>query len=1002
MAVWRSPVIRNTIFRELYEVSPRILEVAAGPNPHVLLGKSDGRNGGSYDWHDTAANLGWREPNEDEDVFSAFMDLIKGVKRFRFNQEAVFFVCKSVHEGSLSPVEQVPHEKVRETVQEIVRLIAPATQVKEDEFVSSMSHVVDSISDAGKRYRDAAAALTHTVVRDRAGNAPFEANDLRVGKQTFVRGHKATTAVYRLGQCLAFRNFGQGDQAIAFLSRPQVDNVVGALLRLANTEEYIRARYSTRPTDAKLLRTSLDRTLQCAFKARGDNARYVGRALHKIRAHCETLLCESVLEDIAAAERKDFTREGLDAIAPINLFADVIHASTRLVAHDCLNLYKWIPPPDYDPFECVEAHRANNLAPRACALDAGASKESKAAWDAIVLERNINFAATYRRIHGANPPGLAPEGRDPRRADYLAWEPRKCLNYREVRKDISSMIKDKTIAPEVRDRALRGEGSFEETSYLGWFMSNNGQVDVSEELTRLSKGELDSQNHLKLAFKAESHKVKARMFAIAPPRLRLVLAEHEGNLARIASNYPGSLLGLTPGMREKQLANVMNVYERPPGVDAWEDSTTFVVTFDLSKFSDRDPRAVTEEYHKFWARIYGKPELASLVRIGPDSLIYSTREGVRMHYKNAGADIQGFRGRMKTMQHSDMLGAACRLARERGLILGRGVLAVYIDDGAVKVAVPGYDEEAKVALRGFVDVMREVYAAGGQEVNVAKVVASAHSGNMLGDYFYQGYKVPVGIKAYQRVHPAYDTPVVALTEDTATIFSAAQGAAKAGTPWALSYGSYVVNCVRVVARWARREFRTLDPKRLALGMLTPKSFGGFGLSGTQGLLGTAVVNETCEAIGHLNRAARMYPDLRARIYAILRRPVVRRDALSRLRDPVRIRAETPVLVESRLVAVVTDNLQQRETRFSGFFSAARVGEAVEHARLIADKVFSAESMDAAAIQGIWRACPLSYIESVVGKFKRADSIVKLLGWKRIGVIRRANLRDVRSVLAALI
>jgi hypothetical protein len=976
--------------------------MAAGEHPHLWLGKSDGRAGGSYDWDDTAANLGWKEPGQDDDIVVAFADLIKGVKRFKFNQEAVFFVCKQVHDGSLAPVDQVPHEKVREVAADVTKLIAPATQVKEDEYMSHMLPIVDSVSSHGRRYRDAAAALSHVVVRERASDMPFEAADLRVGKKAFVRGHKATTAVYRLGQCLAFRNFGQGDQALAILSRPQVDNVIGALLRLANTDEYIHTRFRDRPADQRLMMHCKDLTLECAFKSRGDTARHVGRALHKIRARCETLLCESVLEDIAAAELADYKSEGLDAVAPITLFDDILDKSTRLVVHDCLNVYKWIPPPDYDPHECVSAHMANNLNPRPCALDPNASQEMRAAWDAIKLERNINFAATYRRIHGTNPPGLCPDGRDPRKADYQAWEAKPCLNYREVGKDITSMVKDKAVAPEIRSTALRGEGAFEETSYLGWFMVNNGRVDVREELQRLSKGELDSQNHLKLAFKAESHKVKARMFAIAPPRLRLVLAEHEGNLARLASNYPGSLLGVSPGVREKQLANVMNVYERPPGVDAWEDSTTFVVTFDLSKFSDRDPKAVTEEYHDFWSKVYGKPELKSLVKIGPDSLIYSTREGVRLSYQNAGADIQGFRGRMKTMQHADMLGAACRLARERGLILGRGVLAVYIDDGAVKVSVPGYDDEARAALRGFVDVMREVYAAGGQEVNVSKVVASKHSGNMLGDYFYEGYKVPVGIKAFQRVHPAYDTPVVAITEDMATIFSASQGAAKAGVPWALAYASYVVNCVRVVARWVRREFSTAPVNRLSLAMLTPKSFGGFGISGTQGLLGTAVVNETCEAIGHLNRAARIYPELRGRIYSIVGRPIVQRDNLSKLRDPVRIRAETPVLIESRLIAAVTDNLRQRETRFSGFFSAARVGDAVEHARLLADKVFAAESMDAAAIQGIWRACPLSYIESVVGKFKRAESIIKLLGWKRISKIRRANLRDVRTVIAALV
>jgi len=389
-------------------------------------------------------------------------------------------------------------------------------------------------------------------------------------------------------------------------------------------------------------------------------------------------------------------------------------------------------------------------------------------------------------------------------------------------------------------------------------------------------------------------------------------------------------------------------------------------------------------------------EIADLWRIGADSTIIHTTAGWKAEYKNLGADLEGFRGRMMTLFHADMLSAAARLAKERGHLLSKGVLSVFIDDGAVKIAVP--TDNAAMHAQGFLKAMQEIYAAAGQENNPTKTCISQVGGEILAEFHLNSIKLPMGIKAAMKLMPDYENPASSLTEEFDGFFATSQGAVKDGAGWIPVYRRYVMACVMAINRWAPISFRAITPHKLALALLTPKSFGGFGMAPLQCLTTTAGVNMTAEGLGLLNRAGRTYPMLRPEIKKVITKAVVVRNPLSILRDPLRVRAVGTVLVENRLIMRIVKWLEGEKHAGAHFMAAYRDLDLVAHATAVATAMLSRSVISVPLFERAWKSTPLCFVETVVGKFKHSATIISLIGTKEVGLIRKKNSSEVRAIV----
>lgn len=998
MAVWISAGQKLDICREVWETDTLLFESAFGTAPQKYLKCPGGicPLDRFSSWEEVASKCAWRDPTGDSDVRAVVEKLHGQVGAWFIGVAAIYQLVFAVHDERFAVKDQYDYRVLETVLEEYGKMVCPSTQITPDKFLERWGRVGSGYRDKARRFESASEAFKY-LARD-WGDKTEVAKELHQ-KKYFGEGRRCYYG-WRLGKVLTLTGAEELCNRGLILTRKHVDILVECFARLANTYNFLATEYPEGCERARVIADQVERTIIAGYKAGAANANIACKAFHKARGYVQMRLLRNINRVAMEVELDDYKRSGLTAIADPDELYERASKLPPSQAWNVLHAYKWMPPPDQDATADFPAYHKYHNSHRKSGLDDDSTEEMRERWQRVVDERKMNVAVAYHSLNKEWPPGLIVRGSGPSMEALREWEPRSLFLYYRYGKDVVAQVKDKATVSASRNKEYEKSRRSQSESYLLWYLENSGSVDTITNLRELADGVLGEDNFVRGAPKAEAGKDVSRVFFLAPPIQRTLLGELEGNCAKIAAQYPGSLQGKSAADKARVCQKVMDVYENPPGTDTSENYEVYVITFDLSKFSPRSNPAVNREYHEFWAQVFGVPEIKALADVGCTSEIIYTHGGLKMHYKNPGCDLEGFRGRMMTMFHADMLGASARLAKEKGYLASKGVLAVFIDDGVIKVAVRGEGKESEMNAQGFLQCMREIYAACGQDNNPSKTMISALGGEMLADVYVNSVKVPIPIKAAAKLLPDYENPACAITEEFDSYFATSQGCVKDGGDWVATYRRYVEACCKAVLRWARRECENVPALKMALKLLTPKSFGGFGLQPLQCLVSTAGVNLTAEGLGMLNRAGRYWPHLRREIEIIIRRPVVERDPLSVLRDPERVRTDTRVLVENRLTMRIVRWLEERVGESGHFLAQFRNVDLVNHARAVAAAILSQPVISLPLLDRAWKSTPLQFVESLVGKFKRAGSIIALIGRREVGLIRRRNQDDVRAVLKA--
>jgi len=996
MAVWASPTFKLDIFKALYEFDVSLPAIVLGPRISPYLKPHYGTSGLRPDdaWEDVAEKMAILSDEVDASDLDDWKAEYGTVGRWMVGTEAVFAIVHAVWHGRFTGDGRLDRAWIDGVTAEYGKLIGYSTQApnhlvrrkwdERDESLTKMANVLEDVSEGFKFSRF-------------AFTGDPKKRELREWdqKKYFGEGRRCYYG-HAYGNTLFLKGSAEYVNRGLVLTKAHVDYVVGALVRLANTLRYYASKFANDSAKSADVIRFLALQVDSAHSARGETVFKVPRAFHKCRTLTQMAVMESSLPEAYQGELDDYVKGGLSDIVTLEKYASSFGVLNQLERLELAHAYKWIPCPDYDPSGAFGIVKDMHMNARASGADPDAPPEKKALWSRIRAERVMNLAVAYREIHGAWPPNMNVRGSSPVYAELLDYDVTGLLKYVSYGQDIAAQVKDKATVPARADREQTGKVGIDERSYLLWYMSDGYGMDTVVEKELYVSGESSEENYAKASYKAESHKPDSRLFFIMPPKTRTILGEFEGNVSRVAEHYPGSLMGKNPATKGRIIEDIMDVHARPENIHV--DCENFVVTFDLTKFSPKSNYNVTADYHLFWSKVYNEPALAKMSEIGCQARIVHNQCGLKMEYQNVGPDLEGMRGRMQTMFHADMLGAACRLAVEQRVIVGRSKLGVFIDDGAVRISCIGDGDESRVNLVRFTEIMQMVYDAGGQDANPAKTVASDQGGEILADIYYRGLKVPVGLKAVMKMHPDYENAASALTEELDGMFSTAQGAVKDGADWIHIYRMYIEACLKSINRWARTEAPIVGSLAMAMKLFTPKSYGGFGMPSIQSLVSTAAVSATAEGMGMLNCIARAVPTTRRMIRAIVAKPVVIRDALSVLRDPTRVRAVGPVMVENRLTMKIVRWLVEHSTKYKSFMAQYQDKMLIDHATAVAEAILSRQVINIPDILRAWKATPLAYIESVVGKFKRSVTIISLIGQKAVTQIRSRNRDDLMAIL----
>jgi hypothetical protein len=996
MSVWEATTYKLDVAKSIHEKLPKFAKTILGEKVTDYL-KPKGEESevtSETTWDELAEICNWNIEVMDEHVELDVGQLIGKVKSWSIGTSAIYKLIEACYKNKFEVKDQYPYEDLRRKVEAIGHIVCASSMITPSAFLAVWKQSDENLDIIAKKFENFSEGwkyLTRFMPKD---DTEFDLFDQErffgVGNRIYYGGHIGTLVIM----------VGSGEyteRGLAF-TRTHMNLLIEASARISCLVDHVSREHA----GDRLVRTRtmnmLHMTIIDASRAKKFQADKVVQAYHKARSYMQMVLFSNVMENSTEEALCEFQKKNLQCIMELREYVKCFDNVPKARWLEILHVYKWMPPPDYDATYAFKELEEYHNSTRISGLDPIATKKMKKLWKLVEIERRLNLACAFRKMYRDWPSTLEILDGAPTKASLETWDYKALFPYYTYGKDVTKQVKDKTtVLGRMRDE-LDDHKLPRDRNFLLWYLNHKEEIDTVQAGKQLMSKTLAEDNYVRVAYKGEAHKPGSRLFFMAPPIQRILLGELEGNLARIAHVYPASLQGMSALDRAEALTKVFDVYDTSYVPESGELYTCYVVTFDLSKFSPRFNPRVLENLHMFWAEVFSYKPIESMKSIGADSTILHTTNGLVMSYQNKGADLEGFRGRMMTLFHADLISAACRLSLERGHTIGNAKTAVFIDDGAVRIAARGHGAIAKKNALAFLECMREVYEAAGQENHPNKTIVSLTGGELLAEQYLHGQRLKCPIKAGMRLYPSYENPAACITEEFDSLFSTIQGSIKDGCLWVVAYRRFTDAFVKTIARWDRVCIKNMDQLQFAFKVVTPKSFSGFGLPSLHALASTTAYDLTSEGLGILNAVGRVVPTYRPIVHAIIKRGVVVREPLHILRDPSRIRVEGPILIEGRLIERIIQELAKMTGPCADLVKAYRSPEIIAHATEVAKSLLGRESVSIPVMKRAWDSTPLAYLESIIQKFKRSASIKLVIGEHGITVIRRANKRDVQRVL----
>jgi hypothetical protein len=206
--------------------------------------------------------------------------------------------------------------------------------------------------------------------------------------------------------------------------------------------------------------------------------------------------------------------------------------------------------------------------------------------------------------------------------------------------------------------------------------------------------------------------------------------------------------------------------------------------------------------------------------------------------------------------------------------------------------------------------------------------------------------------------------------------------------------------IKLVSRWNRSSFSSWasNATSAAYFLITPKTLGGLGFPSMQALTTTITTSQFSEGVGMLRSAARIWrADVRI-VRKILNQDLLMQTPISFLRDPKRIRRKDPVLVENRIINAILRVLESKKDKLVAKWRVLLSVDVVQHANSIAEVFVREPRVNFLVVENTWKMTPLFYVERMLAKFKRADTILGMISRSDLNRLRLANINDVKLIM----
>lgn len=311
----------------------------------------------------------------------------------------------------------------------------------------------------------------------------------------------------------------------------------------------------------------------------------------------------------------------------------------------------------------------------------------------------------------------------------------------------------------------------------------------------------------------EVQKQVTRMFYMAEQALKVMTQVCERFTKKIISKASGVSIVKSNRARRKELEEMLNAYSGL--VFSQDDSaSTLYISFDMSEFSKKFPNSLVRLIGSILSELSGEDWMSRIDVFFRAAIVYHSSRGFLGAQSGIKGGFEGFLNFLWTLVMKVVMDIATKACGVEG------VLAVYSDDGLLRLYIPGGAQEVKLTVTRI----QKVFKSYGLIFHMDKTVASREIMEYLGVYGEKGMVIPTWIKELCSVGRRKTTPGLETTSDKINLWSSQTDAlVKAQAPPTTSSFLQTFLAIRTL-----RVLNADAPSRdLAVLTIIPFSAGGF-------------------------------------------------------------------------------------------------------------------------------------------------------------------------------
>jgi hypothetical protein len=460
--------------------------------------------------------------------------------------------------------------------------------------------------------------------------------------------------------------------------------------------------------------------------------------------------------------------------------------------------------------------------PTSTLMQAGFAK-----WNMIEFEKAPGLFDSNKQSIPVSNKSSAPRAKIKDKDTIKVEKPKSFKEFQDMRKRLKA-VNDVVTALEGKDNldfksartrfesVIKSHEEFESK-----YLANGLTIDEipSEDLEKFVLN--DSENSYTVLTEpklGEVHKEVTRLFYMAEQELKILTQVCERFTKKVISKSSGISIVKTYRARRKEIEEMLHSHTGSVELnDEYGNKEVLYISFDMSEFSKKFPQALVRILGKIMSEISGENWMGRIDVFFRAAVVFHNTRGFMGYKSGVRGGFEGFLNFLWTLAMKVVMDIA---TSSTGV---QGVLAVYSDDGLLRLYIDGDKVEARIKT----NKIKEAFKRYGLIFHLDKTVVSPDIMEYLGLYGDEGMLIPTWLKEVMSIGKRKQSSGLETVNDKVMLWDAQCSAVvKASGP---HYPSMLVKTMMAMTT-LRRLNRRVSSTTLACLTVIPNCAGGFRVS----------------------------------------------------------------------------------------------------------------------------------------------------------------------------